>query len=146
MAPAGGPAHAHAAYNVLTIAASNTYDAGATTPKRLQVPENGFVFVLDITADEETVLDTLDVTVQTMLDGANWTDVAHFAQHLGNQGAERRLTKILTGGGMLEFDQTTALVAGQVRHAWGDQWRIWVAITDNSTNASFTFSVVAIPQ
>jgi len=145
MALAGGPHHQHAAYSRVELLASAAHDAGATEAVRLAVPENGFVFILDHTVDEQLVTDTCDVYIQTLLDGTNWTDVVHFAQHVGNQGAERRLAKVLTGGAMIEFDQATALVAGAVRHATGDDWRVNIEITDASGAAEFTFSVMAIP-
>ena len=147
---AGGAAQTHVAYSARPLAASaaNTVTANLAAA-RFSVPPNGFIFVLDHTVDESTVLDTCDVYVQTMLDGTraagNWTDVVHFAQHLGNQGAERRIAKVLAAGVMLEFDQTTLLAAGAVRHALGDNWRVRVEITDNSGAAAFTFSVMAIP-
>ncbi len=145
MAHAGGPQHQHAAYSRVELLASAVHDAGATAAVRLAVPENGFIFILDHTADEQLVTDTCDVYIQTLLDGTNWTDVVHFAQHVGNQGDERRLAKVLTGGAMIEFDQTAALVAGAVRHATGDDWRVNIVITDASGAAAFTFSVMAIP-
>ena len=145
MALAGGPHHQHSAYSRVELLASGLHDAGPTAAVRLPVPENGLVFVLDHTIDEQAVGDTCDVYIQTLLDGTNWTDVVHFAQHLGNQGAERRLAKVLTAGAMIEFDQAAALVAGAVRHATGDDWRVNVEITDASGAAAFTFSVMAIP-
>ena len=145
MALAGGPHPRHAAASRWELLASGLHDAGPTAAVHLQVPNNGFVFILDHTVDEQLVTDTCDVYIQTELDGANWTDVVHFAQHVGNQGAERRIAKVLTSGAMIEFDQTAPLVAGAVRHAFGDRWRVNIAITDASGAAAFTFSVMAIP-
>ncbi len=141
----GGPHPQHAAYSRIELLASAVHDAGATAAVRLQVPNNGFVFTVDHTADEQTAADTCDVYIQTLVDGTNWLDVVHFTQHLGNQGVERRSAKILTSANVAEFDHTAALAAGAVRHITGDDWRCNIVITDTSGAAAFTFSVMAIP-
>ncbi len=145
MAPHGGPHPRHAAASRWALLASGLHDAGQSEAVHLHVVNNGFMFILDHTVDEQAVGDTCDVYVQTELGAGNWTDVVHFAQHLGNQGAERRQAKVVAGGAMIEFDNATPLVAGAVRHALGDRWRVNTVITDASGNAAFTFSVTAIP-
>jgi len=103
-----------AVYNAKVIATVAAADAnGASAEYYLPRPQNGMVFVLDHTVDESTVLDTLDVYVQARIDpaGANWLDVGRFAQHVGNQGAERRILQLVAGLAVPEFDYATALLA-----------------------------------
>jgi len=107
---------------------------------------NAMAFTLDVTVDESTAADKLDVYVQTKLDGTNWTDVAHFTQHDGNAGAKRYLTKIIAQIAQAEFEVGSALGAAGVRNLLGDEWRVRWAITDDSQSASYTFSVAACPM
>src|SRR3954462_5183744 len=86
-----------AAYDAVTLASITS--AGAltstnTTAKYLQRPPNGFVFVLDVSAAATDVGDTLDIKVQTTLDGTNFFDAVYFTQILGNGGAKRYVGKI----------------------------------------------------
>lgn len=102
-------------------------------------------FQLDATAAATDVGDTLDVYIQTTLDGGtNWIDIVHFTQVLGNGGAKRYISKISASLALTEFEVGTALGAAAVRHLVGSQYRVRWAITDSGTdNASFTFSVRA---
>ena len=102
------------------------------------------LFQLDVTAAATAVDDTLDVYVQTLIDGTNWIDVVHFTQVLGNGGAKRYIAKISASLALTEFEVGTALGAAAVRNLIGSQWRARWAITDaDDDNASFTFSVKA---
>ena len=104
-----------------------------------------FAFVLDVTEAATEAGDTLDVYVQTLI-GGNWVDVVHFTQVLGTGGTQRCVSKIAAGLANSEFDNGTSLGAAAVRNLLGDAYRVRWAITDASTdNASFTFSVTAIP-
>lgn len=108
---------------------------------------NAMAFVLDLTAAATEVGDLLDVYVQTKVDGANWLDVGHFTQCLGNGGAKRYVTKLTAQLATAEFENATALAAAAVRNLLGDEWRVRWAITDaGDDNASFTFSVAACPM
>jgi hypothetical protein len=107
---------------------------------------NAFGFTLDVTVDEETVDDTLDVFVQTKIDGTNWIDVVHFPQHVGNAGAKRYIEKVAATPAFGGFENGTTLGVGEVRDLVGDDWRVRFDIVDDSTNASFTFSVTACPM
>ena len=151
MPEAGGAGiRTHAGYSVTELAPSAARIVTANLDAaRLARAVNGFIFIYDYTVNATVVGDTCDVYVQTKLDGTggvaagNWTDVVHFPQVLGTDAAGRRHAKILAAGVLLEGDNTAALAAGQVRHAIGDDWRIRVVIA--GANASFTFSVTAMP-
>lgn len=102
------------------------------------------VFQLDVTAAATDAGDTLDVYVQTTIDGTNWLDAVHFTQVLGNGSAKRYISKLSASLALTEYETGTALGAAAVRHIFGDQWRVRWAITDAGTpNVSFTFSVKA---
>lgn len=102
--------------------------------------------ILDVTAAATETGDTLDVFVQTQLDETNWVDVAHFTQVLGDGGAKRYFTKLTGPLATSEFENGTSLSAAAARNLLGRKWRARWAIADVSTdNASFTFSVVAVP-
>lgn len=116
---------------------------GGGTPA---VPLTAIAFVLDVTAAATEVGDTLDVYVQTKLDGTNWVDVVHFTQILGNGSTKRVFAKIEPPTAMTAFENGTALGAAAVRALFGTQWRCRWVVVDGNANASFTFSVVAIPQ
>lgn len=107
-------------------------------------PKNGLSFELDVTAAATAAGDTLDVYVQTTLDGTNWVDVVHFTQVLGNGGVKRFFAKISKDVAETMFENATALGAAAVRNIFGHQWRARWAVTDATTDdASFTFSVHA---
>lgn len=124
-------------------------DAGAQTVTGtgsvLQIDGlEALVFQLDLTAAATESSDTLDVYVQTTIDGTNWIDIVHFTQVLGNGGAKRYFSKVLGVGTLTEFENATSLGAAAARNIMGSQFRVRWAITDASTqNASFTFSVTA---
>jgi hypothetical protein len=101
-------------------------------------------FQLEVTAAATDAGDTLDVYVQTTVDGTTWLDAVHFTQVIGTGGAKRYVSKISASLAQAEYETGTALGAAAVRHLMGDQYRVRWAITDASTvNASFTFSVAA---
>ncbi len=101
-------------------------------------------FELDVTAAATEVGDTLDVFVQTTVDGTNWIDIVHFTQVLGNGGAKRYFSKISATLALTEFENGTALGAAAVRNITGSRYRVRWAITDAGTvNASFNFAVYA---
>ena len=140
---------AKTAFDVETLLASGARTASdASALVKLARAPSGFAFILDITVDEQVAADTLDVYIQTKLDGTNWVDVVHFTQWLGNGAAapQRYIAKVTAGGACPHFDPTTALPATSVRNLMGDDWRVNYVIVDTSGNASFTFSVTAIPM
>lgn len=135
---------AHEAVMLLESAA-RTETGTASSSVRMPVMQAA-AFVLDVTADESTANDTIDVFVQTKIDGTNWVDVVHFTQHAGNAGAKRYTAKLTSHLATTEFENGTALGAAAVRHLIGDEWRVRWDVTDDSESASFTFSVAACPM
>ena len=140
-------------HDVVALLASATKDAdGNGSAVRLWQHLGGVMFVLDVTDANTDAEDKLDVYVQTMLDGTNWVDVVHFTQCAGNGGAKRYLAKITSQGAETMFESSTALAAGSVRNALGDQWRVRWDVTEAGPGGSgsgtgfveFTFSVTAI--
>lgn len=130
---------------VLLASGAKTVTSTGEAPVRLQSMIRGIAFTLDVTVDEETVDDLLDVFVQTRLDRSNWTDVVHFPQHLGNAGVKRYIEKVVATPAVAGFEVGTALGAGAVRDLIGDAWRVRFVIDDDSASASFTFAVTACP-
>lgn len=132
----------------VTLATASAVDSTSTgtTAKRLPGWARAFAFTLDLTVDESTASDLLDVFVQTKLDGTNWTDVVHFTQHAGNAGAKRYIEKVAASPAFAGFEVGTALGAGAVRDLIGDDWRVRYTITDDSGSAAFTFTVHACPM
>ena len=136
------------AHDVVTVA-SVTTPAGAVDTNsasvRMSPMANAFAFVLDVSAAATDAADTLDVTVQTMIDGTNWVDVIHFTQVLGNGGAKRFVAKLMADTAEALFSDAV-IAAGTVRHLLGDEWRINYVQVDGDADASFTFSVKACPM
>jgi hypothetical protein len=136
--------------DVQTVASVTTAAGAAngttTTAVKLPGMVRGFVFVLDVTAAATDAADTLDVAVQTLLDGTNYVDVVAFTQCLGNGGAKRYAAKVLAGDSQNMFEASAALAAGTVRNIVGDAWRVKYTQVDADNNASFTFSVKALPM
>jgi len=130
----------------LIASAAQTAASGYGAAKRLPGMVRAFAFTLDVTVDESTAADLIDVFVQTKADGSNWTDVVHFPQHVGNAGAKRYIEKVTAGPAFAGFEVGTALAAGEVRDMLGDDWRVRFEINDDSGSASFTFSVTACPM
>jgi hypothetical protein len=120
--------------------------AGSTTAMQLPGMVSAMAFELDLTAAATDAGDTLDVTVQTLIDGTNWVDVVHFTQCLGNGGAKRYFAKIAAGLAENMFENGAALAAGSVRHLLGDSWRLKYVQVDADTDGTFTFSVYAMPM
>lgn len=133
-----------------TVLASTTQAgaeaSGVGAEVALQGMVNALVFILDVTAAVTDAADTLDVYVETKIDGTNWVDVVHFTQVLGNGGAKRYIAKICASVAQTEFEVGAALGAAAVRNLLGDRWRVrWVTV-DADADASFTFLVTAIPM
>lgn len=117
-----------------------------TTAVRLPGMVNAFTFVLDVSAAATDAGDTLDVKVQTKIDGANWVDVIHFTQVLGNGGAKRFVAKLLANTAETLFLDAALAAGTTVRHLFGDEWRVNYVQVDADANASFTWSVIACPM
>lgn len=97
---------------------------------------------LDVTADESTSADTCDVFVQALFD-SNWVDIVHFTQLAGNDGAQTFYEKTCAQLAQAGFESGTSLSAGEVRHLFGDSYRVRWEVLDDSSSAAFTFTVKA---
>lgn len=126
--------------------AAGAIAAGTGDAVHLPGMVNGFAFELDVTAAATDADDTLDVYVQTTLDGTNWIDVVHFTQCVGNGGAKRHIGKVLAGAAETMFEAGAALAAGSVRNLLGDKWRVKYVQVDADSDGTFTFAVYAVPM
>jgi len=137
-------------HDAIDVLAATTTAAGAISltygdPVRLPGMVNAMVFTLGVTAAKTDSADTLDVKVQTKLDGTNWVDVVYFTQVLGNGGALQHIAKIEANTAVTMF-ANAALTAGTTRNLLGDEWRVGYAQADADSDGSFTFSVTACPM
>lgn len=137
-------------HDVVTIQAAITTTGaiGSTNTDAVRLPGmvNAVVFVCDVSAAATDVGDTLDIKVQTKLDGTNWVDVIHFTQILGNGGAKRFVAKLLANTAETLFADGVLGAGTTVRHLLGDEWRVNYVQVDANANASFTWSVTACPM
>ena len=137
-------------HDVITLMASaaRTTGGGAGDTIRLASMPRAMAFVLDVTAAATDTGDVLDVWVRTNPDGTNAINVYRFTQVKGDGGAKRYIGKILADGSVTEFDgYTSSLGEHTGRNMLGDEWSVYYAITNTGlANASFTFSVTAIPM
>lgn len=134
--------------DTVTLLAATTPAAGAVNTAGSKVylprPQNALVLILDVTAAATDAADTLDVTVETLIDG-DWIDVCSFTQCLGNGGAKRHIAKIVAGVAEAMFADG-ALAAGSIKNLFGDAWRVAYVQADADTDAAFTFNVTATPM
>lgn len=137
-------------HDVVTLVASaaRTADGTSTAVRLPGVDVSGIAFVMDLTNAATDAGDTLNIFVQTKIDGTNWVDVCHFTEILGN-GLDtlRFVAKVSAGEPLTMFENATALAAAAVRHLLGDEWRVrWAIVDSGNANQTFTFSVTAIPM
>lgn len=111
-------------------------------PVKIKDPTGCIAFILDVSAAATLVGDTLNVYVQTLIDGTHWVDVAAFTLVVGNGGAQRIVAKISASAAQAMFENGASLAAGSVRNLIGDQWAVRWSLAGTG---SFTFSVTADP-
>lgn len=146
------------ANDIFTIAGPVVTAAGAltnivTTPVKLPRPMNALELILHVTAAATEVGDTLDVAVETLMNGDSavaagtlgWVKCCAFTQVLGDGGVKMYVAKLLCNTAEAMFEASAALAAGSVRHIFGDSWRVKYTQVDANANASFTFSVYGLP-
>jgi hypothetical protein len=112
-------------------------------------PIKAIAFELNCSVQAKDVGDTLDVYVQTSLDGGTtWVDVVHFTQLLGNTGgAKVYYAKIAAVTALTMFETAAALTAGNVRDLIGTHLRAKYVITNDSDDpidTTFTFGLIAV--
>lgn len=135
---------AEAAVLLAQVTTAGAVSSTNTAAVGLRRPLGGVILQCDLTAAATDVGDTLDVKVQTKIAG-NWVDVAYFTQMLGNGGAKRFAAKLMTQTAFTLGDITGALTAGNIRHLFGDEWRVNYVTVDANANSAFTFTVTATP-
>lgn len=137
-------------YDVVTMLASAArIKTAGTNSDDIHLPGmvRGFLFTLNVTAAATDNADTLDVSIRTKADGANWLDVVHFTQVLGDGGAKIYAAKVGASVAQGIYSADAALNAGDAaRQVIGDVWRVNWVIIDAGTNATFTFAVTACPM
>lgn len=131
----------------VTLLASGARTATSTGTTAVALPVCSAVgFVLDVTAGATTSGDILAAFIQTRI-GDVWVDVVAFTTVLGDAATKRYFAKVSATEPQDDFENASALAAGSVRHLIGDAWRVRYTVTDETTDdASFTFSVTAIPM
>ena len=146
--PNANPRGTKSANEVVTLATAAAIDATSTGTTAVKLPvASAYAFVCDLTAAASAVDDTLNVYVQTKLDGTNYVDVVAFTQILGNGGAKRYIAKV-TPGAVAEtmFENASALAAGSVRNLGGDDWRVRYVVVNGAGTHIFSFTVTAVPM
>lgn len=126
---------------------ASTVETATDTSSGMRLPGivNAVVFTLDVTAVATDVGDTLDVAIQTKVDGANWVDACAFTQILGNGIAVRLTMKVLANTAEGIYVSGASLAANAVRHVIGDEWRVsWAIVDSGDADQSFTFSAAAM--
>lgn len=129
-----------------TVVTNQVSAAGALTGLQLY---DSIVILLNVTAAATEAGDTLDVYVDTSLDGGTtWINVVHFPQVLGNGGAKKYTAVLAPQGGQsaTATDVSADAAANTVRAGiLGDQLRARYTTVDvaTTTNMSFTFGVTA---
>jgi len=130
--------------------------SAARTPSGSQVvllPDTGRVRALlaqlDVTAAATESSDTLDVFLQSTLDGQTWDDFVHFTQVLGNGGVKSFLAKWVRDVSptvALAAPKDGTLAAGVNQGPVGNTWRVKRTIVDGGGSpTSFTFSLGLLP-
>lgn len=128
---------------VLLPSAARLVTAGTNGDEFIIEGLSALFLQLDVSAAATDVGDTLDVYVQTTIDGTNWVDIYHFTQVLGNGGAKRYYGKVMFDAALTEFENGTALAAGASRSIMGEKYRVRYVIVDADADGGFTFGVTA---
>lgn len=105
-------------------------------------------FLLTVSAAATEVGDTLDVYLQSSIDGGTtWDDFVHFTQVLGNGGAKKYIAywnALPSPESELGAPTDATLAAGVKQGPIGEKIRTkWVIVDAGTANASFTFKIDA---
>ncbi len=133
---------------VVQAAITTTGAIASTNTASVRLPGmvNAIVFVCDVSAAATDTADTLNIKVQTKVDGTNWVDVIHFTEILGDGGAKRFVAKLLANTAETLFADAVLAAGTTVRHLLGDEWRINYVQVDADADSSFTWKVTACPM
>lgn len=100
--PESYPGRPILAYLVLLPSAARTV-SGVGEPVTLE-GLSALVLQLDVTSTATDAGDSLDVVVQTTIDGVNWIDFKHFAQVIGTAVSKRLISKLVVDAAQPDFD------------------------------------------
>jgi hypothetical protein len=136
-----------ASAEVLLASAARTTSGTATLTASVVNQWRAAAFLLDVTVAATDAGDTLDVYLQSSVDGSTWDDFAHFTQVLGNGGAKKFVatwTREITPESELKAPADGSLAAGVLQGPNASSWRVkWVIVDAGTANVSFTFSLAA---
>lgn len=129
-----------------TLLASEARTASETGGYIMMPPDHtAMIFELDVTAAATDGGDTLNIEIYAKM-GDNNVEIVHFAEVLGNGGAKRFYAKIMAQTAEALFGNTALAAGTTVRHLLSTHYYADATIVDTGTDdASFTFSVIAIP-
>lgn len=140
---------------MLTLLASEARTASGTysVPEALArsiAKASRSLFLLEVTAAATAAGDTLNVFVQSSVDGTVWDDFIHFTEVLGDGGAKKFLAAwngVITPTTALGPPADGTLSAGVKQGPVGSQFRVkWVIVDATTDDASFTFGLKAQPS
>lgn len=128
---------------------TDTYSIFSGLGLKLDYAWEELIVQLDVTAAATEAGDTLDVYVDTSIDGGTkWVNIIHFTQVLGNGGAKTFMASIKNDnpGATAVFAVTSDAAAGATRQIGiGDRIRFRAVTVDASTqNVGFTYSLKAM--
>lgn len=124
----------------VAVGAQTVTSATYTPPLTFRSAE----FDMNLTAAGTDAGDTLDIYVDTSLDGGTlWINIVHFTQLLGNGGVKRETMTINPGGnvGTAPLNTAADLAAAGVRHILGAQYRVRYVQVDADSDAANVFTV-----
>jgi hypothetical protein len=101
-----------------------------------------YTWILDVTAAQTEITDTLDVYIDTLFGTATWINCAHFTQVLGNGGVKTFFTVTVPTNMTTTDAAGTDCAVGVARGVVGSQFRARYVIVDPGGGAAlFTFSL-----
>lgn len=123
-------------------------NSGSISPTRAELIRTA-EFLLNVTAAATAAGDTLDVYIQSSIDGGTtWDDFVHFTQVLGNGGAKKFIAvweRDLSPTSAVHAPQDAAIAAGVQQGPIGPTWRVkWVIVSASSPQFTFTVSAQAV--
>jgi hypothetical protein len=133
---------------ILSSAARATVVALAVEGNIVQLEHAGFgqlELLLDVTNADTDAGDTLDVFVDSSIDGVTWVNICHFTQVVGTDAATKLVAIIPRTGTGAVANVTSNLAAGNVRNFIGS----WLRSRATRVEAaglgamSFTYSLKA---
>lgn len=128
----------------VVLASSAAHSTAFTGPAMETGGARTLIIELDITAVTGTT-PTLDVKVQTLVDGTNWCDVAAFTQR--TTGTARQLLRITSSPGTVQAEVacTDGTLAAATIHQgpFGSAFRIKHATPGGTATPTYTYSVTA---